>query len=466
MKYKSFFVDGSSFRDPSGTVFWSGGSVFRQINLSYKNNYDHFVDSGLYKKLTQSGYMIEHCEVNQPIFTSINHYITIKPELIDFISYPYEWSFSQLKDAALLTLDIQFNAIEYGLTLKDASAYNIQFENGKPILIDTLSFQTYIEGKPWSAYRQFCQHFLGPLALMAKLHVNFSQLFRVFIDGVPLDMTSRLLPATTWLHWGLASHLHLHAKAQKAFADTRQASQINLPSSLAILSRKGLIGLVSSLRRTVEKLQWQPFNTEWGDYYRATNYTDSAFEEKRKIVQIFLKTAMPKRVWDMGANKGVFSRIASEMQIPTVAFDIDPAAVESNYRQVRTHNETSLLPLLLDLTNPSPSIGWSNNERHSLISRGPVDCIMALALIHHLAISNNIPLKMIAQFFARIGNWLIIEFVPKTDRHAQRLLRSREDIFSEYDQASFEQVFSIHFNIHKKINISGSERTLYLMRKI
>ncbi len=187
----------ASFRDPSGFLFSRNGALYRQINRVYADDYDHLISSGLYDQLVKSGLLIPHREVSEkPVYPELAVKV-IQPELVPFISYPYEWSFSQLKDAALATLAIQKRSIKAGMSLKDASAYNIQFINGKPTLIDTLSFEIYKEGKPWDAYRQFCQHFLAPLALMARVDVRLGQLLRVFIDGIPLDLASRLLPAST-----------------------------------------------------------------------------------------------------------------------------------------------------------------------------------------------------------------------------------------------------------------------------
>jgi hypothetical protein len=300
---------------------------------------------------------------------------------------------------------------------------------------------------------------------MALTDVRLSQLFRIFIDGVPLDLASKLLPYNSWARWGLIAHVHLHAKAQKTFSNIGKKSK-NTTAQIHKLSRHGMIGLLGSLRSIIEKLEWKPQGTEWGEYYQATNYSDSAFFEKKKLVAEFIDLVAPTTLWDMGANTGVFSRIASKNNVSTVAFDIDPAAVESNYRHMKSQSETLMLPLVLDLTNPSSSIGWASKERRSLAERGPVDCIMALALVHHLAISNNVPLAMIAEFFASIGKWLIIEFVPKSDSQVQRLLRTREDIFPRYDQMNFESEFSVFFKIKKKNQIVGSDRTLYLMELI
>ncbi len=455
----------ASFRDPSGFIFQHEGALYRQVNRSYQGHYQMLIDSGLYAALVKQGMLIPHDEVDGPVADESSVWRTLKPEPIKLISYPYEWCFSQLKDAALLTLDIQRIALEHGMCLKDASAYNVQFHRGHPIFIDTLSFEPYIEGKPWMAYRQFCQHFLAPLAVMAKRDVRLMQLQRAQIDGLPLDLASILLPRRTWLNFGLLMHLHLHAWSQKSFAASHKSPSETV-LRLSKVSKVGLMGLLDGLRKTVVKLEWKPGGTEWGDYYNDTNYSDSSFEIKRRYIAAFLDEIDPNEVWDLGANIGLFSRISSDRGLPTVAFDIDPTAVEINYRQVRNQNESSLLPLLLDLTNPSPGLGWHSTERDALTDRGPVDCVMALALIHHLSVSNNIPFIRVASFFAALcsGN-LIIEFVPKTDSQVQRLLRSREDIFIDYDREHFEQAFGEYFTIRRAEAIEGSERTLYLMKR-
>ncbi len=448
-----------SFRDPSGFIFSKDGEVYRQINRAYQEDYDHLVSSGLYDDLAQDGLLIPHAELDLQYAVTEDAYKVIKPEQVSFISYPYEWCFSQIKHAALLTLAIQTKAFDFGMSLKDCSVYNVQFRNGKPIFIDTLSFEKYRKGRPWVAYRQFCQHFLAPLALMSCVDVRLHQLLRVYLDGIPLDLASRLLPARTRINFGLLSHIHLHAKAQKRFADE------SISSERRTVGRMAFLGLVDSLRSAVAKLKWQPGGTEWHDYYDISNYSDAALENKGQLVAEMLNeiTPAPTSVWDLGANMGMFSRIASGKGIPTVSFDIDPSAVEKNYLESVARGETDILPLVLDLTNPSPGIGWENLERMSFLERGPADAVLALALIHHLAISNNLPFRKVAHFFSQVCRSLIIEFVPKSDTQVQKLLSSREDIFGEYDQQSFEREFGEFFAIQRREPVADTDRVLYLM---
>jgi hypothetical protein len=450
----------ASFRDPSGFLFQQDGVIYRQVNLVYKDDYDLLMSSGLYQALVDDNLLIPHEEVSiEPPVPELVYKI-IKPEPIPFISYPYEWCFSQLRDAALTTLKIQRKALEFGMILRDSSAYNIQFKNGRPVFIDTLSFGKYHEGQPWVAYRQFCQHFLAPLALMSYKDIRLSQLLQVYIDGLPLDLTSCLLPWRTHLRFSLLSHIHLHARSQKRFAD----KPINVRQYR--LSRYAFLGILNNLESTVKKLKWQPKGTEWADYYQDINYSPQAFEHKKTIVAGFLDKVRPTTVWDLGANVGIFSHLASDRGIPTISFDVDPAAVEKNYLDCLARDDTSILPLVIDLTNPSPGIGWENKERMSLKERGPADAVLALALVHHLAISNNVPLSRIARFFSDICHWLIIEFVPKSDSQVQRLLATREDIFPNYTRQAFEQEFSRYFTIDDSADIPESQRTLYLMRQI
>jgi ribosomal protein L11 methylase PrmA len=290
--------------------------------------------------------------------------------------------------------------------------------------------------------------------------VRLNQLMRVYIDGIPLDLASRLLPKRTRLNFGLLSHIHLHAASQKRYAD----KTIDKTSISRRMNRTAFSGLIDSLETSVRGLKWEIAKTEWGDYYDAThNYTAEGLEHKKMLVDDYLGHINAQTAWDLGANVGLFSRLASARGIQTLAFDIDPTAVELNYRTCKSEGNEALLPLLLDLTNPSPALGWNNQERMALHERGPADVILALALIHHLAISNNVPLSMLARYLRTLGPWLIIEFVPKSDPQVQRLLATREDIFPNYTQAGFERAFEPNYSIRKSTTIKGTERVMYLM---
>jgi ribosomal protein L11 methylase PrmA len=452
---------GASFRDPSGFLFSRQGILYRQVNQVYSEEYRRFMDSGLYDKLVTAGLLVAHREVDIQPEDPATAYLVLQPELVPFISYPYEWSFRQLKDAALATLSIQKRALKVDLTLKDASAYNIQFFHGRATLIDSLSFEAYQEGEPWVAYRQFCQHFLAPLALSSLLDVRLNQLLRVYIDGIPLDLTSRLLPWRTRLMPGLSMHIHMHARAQERYAE----SDVREARSGRKLSKHALLDVVQSLEETVRGLRWKPGQTEWGDYYDATNYSQAAFEQKKQLVTEWSRRVGPRMVWDLGANNGIFTRLAVG-QGYALAIDSDPLAVDRDWRSVKHNKEKNILPIWLDLTNPSPDLGWDNQERESLSRRGPADLVLALALVHHLAISNNVPLPMLAGYLAGLGDWLIIEFVPKQDSQVQRLLRNRKDIFGDYTPEGFEREFGKFYQLVESQPLPESSRRMYLMKKL
>ncbi|MEM7234698.1 MAG: SAM-dependent methyltransferase [Planctomycetota bacterium] len=460
-------VEPASYRDPSGVVFYSNGEVFRTVNAVYRSHYERLFESGLYRELTEAGRLIPHDEVDAPDGTPGTPWKVLKPQQLSFISYPYEWCFSQLKDAALATLEIQLAALGHEMTLKDANAFNVQFEAGRPLLIDTLSFEDYREGEPWVAYRQFCEQFLAPLALMSKVDVRLSQLLRPNLDGVPLDLASQLLPRRTYASFSLLSHIHLHARAQSRYADagaegsSSEASKGKKPRT----SKLALTALIENLRSCVKGLKWRAGDTEWGDYYGATNYSERGMEHKKRVVADFLDRVEPRVVCDMGSNTGVFTRIAAERAERVLAFDLDPATIESAYLKCRSDQTKNILPLCLDLMNPSPGLGWRAQERSGFLSRLPGDTSLALALIHHLAVGRNVPIASIAEFFAASCRQLIIEFVPKSDSQVKRLLATRTDVFDDYLQDVFENEFRKHFDVREAVALEETERTLYLMSR-
>lgn len=444
-----------SFKDPSGFLFWKEKKLHRTIAHSYFQHYDHLIQSNLYKKLVEKKLLISHTE-EKHLWSDKQRIIT--PTIIPFISYPYEWCFSQLKDAALLTLEILEESLLHGMILKDASAYNVQFLDGKPIFIDTLSFEIYKKGSPWIAYKQFCEHFLAPLALMSYTDVRLSTLLKTYINGIPLDLASKLLPKKTYFKLPLLLHIHLHARSQKRYENKTTK---NSSSPLSITQLKGII---DNLKNGVLSCSYTAVGTEWAEYYQDDSYSNVAFEDKKKIVKEFLLISQPQTTWDMGANDGTFSKLAALHSELVISLDYDPACVEKNYKAASKTDQYKTLPLLMDLTNPSSAIGWNNKERFSLFERPHPDCILALALIHHLSIAHNIPLDYSAQFFSRITKWLVIEFVPKEDKKVQTLLKNRNDIFNQYNQKTFESVFKNYFEIITIQPIQDSLRTLYLMK--
>jgi ribosomal protein L11 methylase PrmA len=298
---------------------------------------------------------------------------------------------------------------------------------------------------------------------MSLTDVRLNQLSRTNIDGVPLDLAGRLLPWRSRLRPLLAIHIHLHAKFTSAFAGA--GGRAHARTNGRRFSEQSLRGLIDHLESAIRRLRWEPGETPWSGYYGDHSYTNDALSRKEEVVGAFLDRIRPAMTWDLGANTGRFSRVSAGRGITTIAFDIDPGCVERNYREVVRRGETHLLPLLLDVTNPSPASGWQESERASFLGRGPVDAVLALALVHHLAIAHNLPLARIAEFFQQVGRRVVIEFVPKSDPQVTRLLSSRKDIFPDYHQREFERCFQRFFEIEATEPLPDSERVLYLLRR-
>jgi SAM-dependent methyltransferase len=450
-----------SFRDPAGFVFERDGTLYRQVSRGFAATYDAVVASGLYDELIGAGLLVAHEEVDPGLGDGDAHRV-LRPDRVPVLSFPYEWCPGQLRDAALLTLDIQKRALARGMTLRDASAYNVQFVRGRPVFIDTLSFEPWEAGRPWVAYGQFCEQFLAPLALQTEVDVRLRRLLVADVTGVPLDLAASLLPGRTKLKPGLLAHVHAHAKARrKGQADPDQ------PTKQARFSVNAMTGLVDSLRRTVAALEWQPAGTVWADYYdEAAHYSDATMAAKRGAVAATVADLRPATVWDLGANTGRFARIAADAGATTVAWDIDAGAVERAWREVRDQPpvDGDLLPLVQDLTNPSPGLGWAHAERPALADRGPVDLVLALALVHHLAIGSNVPLPDVIGELTRLGRHVLVEWVPKSDEKVRVLLATREDVFTHYTDEGFEVAIAVHADIVRREPLPGSDRVLYLLR--
>ena len=456
-------VDPASFRDPSGFVFRRDGTLYRQIQPPGAADWEAFRTSGLYERLAADRLIVEHTDVDLDLAALQGAVAVIRPRALDFISYPYEWCFSQLREAALLTLDLQARALDAGMRLRDASAYNVQFDAGRPILIDSLSFEAAPPTEPWPAYRQFCEHFLAPLALMAHRDARCGLMLRDFIDGIPLDLAAGLMPVRTRLNLGLQAHLHLHARAQRNAAGAGSPAPSEAGPPQRRVSETGQRALLDSLRRTVEGLRYQP-SGHWTGYASATSYSDRGTASKGEIVAEMLDAIGGATAWDLGANVGVYSALAAERGYRVAAFDQDAASVESHWRRL-ADRRSAILPLVMDLTNPSPALGWSLEERASFLERGQPDVILALALVHHLAIGNNVPLPGVARLFARLSPRAIVEFVPKDDPMTRRLLAARPDIFESYSIEGFRAAFSAHFHIARETPVEDSPRTLFLLER-
>ncbi len=414
------------------------------------------MESGLYDELTQCGLLVSHIEeaIDPPI-PEIS-YKVIRPEKIPLISYPNEWCFSQLKSAALTTLEIQRRCMEKGMSLKDCSAFNIQFKGYQPLLIDTLSIQRYDKNAPWVGYRQFCEHFLAPLALMSKVDPSFNKFDSFNINGLSLEFTSKLLTFGSFFNLHLLIHIHLHSRFQKKY-------DLSLKKNNSRVTFSGLFGIIDSLETCISSLKFSSRKGFWKKYYDCNNYSLSSIEEKKLLVSNYLDQIKPKTVWDVGCNRGDFTHLASSKGAQVIAFDNDHASVEMLYLDTVGTQSSKILPLVIDLMSPTPSFGWSNTERAAFLRRGPVDTIMALAVVHHLVISGGVPLVEIAKLFGSLCTTLIIEFIPETDSQVKRMLINRKDMSCNYSIEDFLLSFEKHFNIIRDNKIEGSERTIFLM---
>jgi hypothetical protein len=446
----------SSYRDNDGFVFKKDNKVYRLIRPSYYSDLQLLTESGLYKKLTSKNQLIRHeaAELND-----LNEEGTvILPEQIPFISYAYEWSFDMWKDAALLTLNIAKASLDKGMILKDATPFNIQFHNGAPLFIDTLSFTKYNEGESWIAYRQFCECFLGPLLLMHYCHRDAAKLFLAYPNGIPLEIVKSLLPKKT--RWNLHVYLHIHLQANVSAKAKKQSEEAkgNFP-------KQKLIVLLNGLHDFVSKLSLKKDKSVWDDYYTETILGETYLQAKNELVLKFANAATFETVTDLGANDGYFSMLLKDKAKLIIAADADSNCINEFYLQLKKAGIKNIMPVVNELNNPSPAIGWNNEEREKLSDRIKADLVMALALVHHLAIALNVPLPFIARWLAPMCSYLIIEFVPKSDPKVKQLLKNREDIFDSYSLEDFKKVFSADFEILKEERVGGTDRTLFLMKK-
>ncbi|HEY2720754.1 MAG TPA: hypothetical protein VGI82_03455 [Chitinophagaceae bacterium] len=449
----------SSFRDPAGFVFQKDGIIYRQVNKVFKEDFDLFISSGCYAHMAKNQWLISHEELTENIFKSDTHYKTLKPHAIPFISYPYEWCFNMLKDAALLTLQLAKESIPFGIMLKDATPFNIQWLHGKPIAIDTLSFEKYDPFKPWIAYRQFCENFLSPLLLMHYSQQPIQSLMLAYPDGIPLSLTRSLLPWRSKFSFNTYLHIHLHEGLAARRIDKEEPRTNNF-------SEKKLRRLVDSLADLVSSLKWNAKPSTWSNYYEEANQRSDYIEQKKKIIAQWIdETTGLQTCIDLGANEGEFSQLIAKKDIQTISIDFDSNAINQLYQLVKKEKEVNILPLLIDLANPSPAIGFNNSERSSFIQRAHLDIAMALAIIHHLVIGKNFSFDMVSRLFKRLATLLIIEFIPKEDEKIQLMLRQKKDIYADYTESNFLATFEKHFSILKKANVGNSGRVIYLMKK-
>lgn len=451
--------DSGSFRDPSGYIYKDNGKIYRVINHHYKENFEHLISSGLQKKLLSKNFVVNFKDSDKKI--NENEYRVLEVEKVFPITYPYEWSFTQLKKAALLTLEIQKISLEFNMTLKDATPYNVQFVGSRAVFIDTLSFEKIKNmNYAWVAYKQFCEMFLAPLCLMRNVDPSLNQLLKTNLDGIPLELVNRLFKFKHKLIPSIFIHLVLPNFIKSNFRNTPTKKK-------RIISKYQQLNIINQLYGFIEKLEIIKGESEWGEYNAETisEKKDYVDDKEKQIIEL-LKSNKYELIWDIGSNDGFYSRkLSSLFNCNVMSLDIDWKCVEKNYKINYSKKENFVYPIHLDLSNPSPGIGWDNSERPELFSRiGKPELICLFAIIHHI-INKNVPLELIISFLKKTKRDVLIEYVPITDPKCEIIFRSRPKEFKYPSKIDFEVLVSKDFEILKQITLGSTKRVLYYLTK-
>ncbi|MBI4775660.1 MAG: methyltransferase [Deltaproteobacteria bacterium] len=460
-------MEPGSFRDRNGRVVYTAEGVFRLLSDHALRQWEALSKTLFFQRLMSDGKIVETERVH-PEPRALTHGIdgnwaaVLKHRTVPFVSYPYEWCFGMLQDAALLQLELLRAALDEDMILKDASAYNVQWIGTRPIFIDVPSFEEWEAGEPWIGYRQFCQLFLYPLFLQAYKNVSFQPWLRGQIDGIDPEQFNRLMSLRDLARPGVFSHVFLQAKMQARYGSSDKDIRTTMKS---VGFHKNLIlSNVDRLRKIVRRLSLKPRESEWSDYERFHTYTNEDLERKAAFVRRAVHSRPWNLVWDLGCNTGAFSRIASENARYVVAMDADHLAVERFYQALRSEGREAILPLVMNLSDSSPDLGWRGLERKSIVGRGKPDLTLCLALIHHLVITANIPLPELVDWLAALGTDLVIEFILKEDPMVRTLLRNKADHYDDYDLAVFEGSLSASFEVIEREPLGNGTRILFFAR--
>ena len=458
-------ANSGSFRDPSGQIFTQDGRIYRTV---FGMGADAFVaarSAGIHDKLIREGLLIAHEETDIPNSAPEGTVHCLRHPRLPMVSYPWEWPFSMLKEAALIHLEAMEALIPLGFWLRDASAFNVQFDGDGLRLIDTLSIGRRVPNSPWVAYGQFCAHFLAPLTLAAYGDIRTLSLWRNHMDGFPLDLVTKFLPFWRRYRPGIFMHLLLHARAQGT-ANRKENIVETTSVKNTKVSDRGLIGIVRSLHKTIRNIKWKHKSEIWEAYGDIRPYQNEDAAKKSDYVDKMVERLQPKVVWDLGANTGEFSLIAASHGPFVVSIDGDPACTDQLYRKVSTMTKLrGILPLTMDLTNPSPGLGWRCRERLSLEERGPADLVLALPLVHHLVFSCCIPLSLIAEWFGSLGNHLLVEFVPPSSPMVKKLLENRGEEHLPYNLDAFRSAFNKIFDFVDQTELPNGRMLFLCIRK-
>jgi len=459
-------LEPGSFRDPDSRIFTADGRVLRLLSEQGLADWRKLESSGLFEELVQAGSLvgtreIELSEVPAGIHGGVAGVLEHDP--IPFVSYPYEWTFGMLRDAALLQLSLLRRAIEAGMILKDSSPYNVQWRGAKPVFIDVGSFEQLREGEPWAGYRQFCMLFLYPLLLQAWKDVPFQPWLRGSLEGITPHDCRSLLSARDLLRRGALSHVVLHDRLERRYEE----KEADLKGELrkAGFRKELIVANIRGLERLIGRLRWDPGQSAWSEYGLETTYSHDDAERKARFVADALASEGPRLVWDLGCNEGRHSRIAAERAEYVVAMDADSLVVDRLYRALQEEKETRILPLAVNVVDPPPALGWRGQERRPLLERGRPDLTLCLALIHHVSIGGNVPVAEFLDWLRGVTGSLVIEFVSPEDPMARRLLaRKRPGDHPDYRADWFEQCLNERFEVVRSEQLAAGARTLYLAR--
>jgi hypothetical protein len=471
-------VEPGSYRDRDSRVLVADDAVYRVLSARGAEDFRALAASPLFERLLGEDSLVGTEEVDPAVLGEAasealpgGAAAVLRHDRIPFVSYPYEWTFGMLRDAALLTLDLQLAALDAGLTLKDATPYNVQFRGADPVFVDVGSFERLREGEPWVGYRQFCMLFLYPLLFCAYKEIPFAPWLRGSIDGIfPREAAAVLSSGRDRFRRGVFSHVRLHARLERRYEE-REGGEVKRELRKANFKTELIEANVRRMRKLVSRLEWKAGETAWTSYRSegTYTYTDADEQRKRAFVSDAVGAAQPRLVWDMGCNDGAYARIAAA-EAPssyTIAFDLDHATVEALYRSLRADGERRILPLVANLADPSPGLGWRGRERHSLADRGSPDLVLALALVHHLSITANVPLAEILDWLRELDALLVIEFPKRDDPMVRRLLSGkREDSNSDYELQTFERLLAERFEVLRREELPSGNRILFLVQPV
>jgi SAM-dependent methyltransferase len=462
-------IEPASFRDPSSTVFYANGDVYRGLGDVAAGDWKSLTDTSFFPRALREGRIVGTEAVEGEalgIELPRPWPVVLKHERIPFISYPYEWTFSQLRDAAILHLELLAQALDEGLTMKDGYAYNVQWRGAQPTFIDVPSFERSTGG-PWAGYRQFCQTFLFPLMIQAHRDIPFRPWLRGQIDGIEPRQARAMFSGRDAVRKGVLKHVMLHSALDSKMSGNKAGSEATKAElSDAGFSTELTKATVKAILKTVKDLKYKAADSHWETYQSTSTYTDEERDVKAAFVDSSLATWAENGplglAWDMGCNDGTYSRIAAKHAESVVAVDGDEQTIDSLYRALKQERNKKILPLVMNLTDPSPGIGWRGAERLPFETRRKPDAILCLALVHHLALTANVPLPQILDWYADFGSRLVIEWVDPTDPMGKRLLSLKPaGTFPDYRAEVFERLLEERFVIDRRERLASGTRTLY-----